>query len=121
MHTLTATLLLIMFLPLNLPLLLVTDDQAGHHTLHHSLENHLSGQEVQVIPKTVAAFCPMCNLRCSCLVPCCDIFFDFSYSTSSNLSARASRPPSGLVRLCRIASGIVPSNQNLYKLEKQSG
>jgi hypothetical protein len=27
----------------------------------------------------------------------------------------------GLVRLCRIASGIVSTNQNLYKLEKQSG
>jgi hypothetical protein len=28
---------------------------------------------------------------------------------------------SGLVHLCRIAPGIVPTNQNLYKLEKQSG
>jgi hypothetical protein len=27
----------------------------------------------------------------------------------------------GLVRLCRIAPGIVPPNQSLYKLEKQSG
>jgi hypothetical protein len=27
----------------------------------------------------------------------------------------------GLVRLCRIAPGIVPANQSLYKLEKQSG
>jgi hypothetical protein len=27
----------------------------------------------------------------------------------------------GLVRLCRIAPGIVPVNQSLYKLEKQSG
>jgi hypothetical protein len=29
--------------------------------------------------------------------------------------------PLGLVRLCRIAPGIVPLNQSLYKLEKQSG
>jgi hypothetical protein len=29
--------------------------------------------------------------------------------------------PLGLVRLCRIAPGIVPANQSLYKLEKQSG
>jgi hypothetical protein len=29
--------------------------------------------------------------------------------------------PLGLVRLCRIAPGIVPANQRLYKLEKQSG
>jgi hypothetical protein len=28
---------------------------------------------------------------------------------------------SGLVRLCRITPGIVPANQSLYKLEKQSG
>jgi hypothetical protein len=28
---------------------------------------------------------------------------------------------SGLVRLGRIAPGIVPGNQSLYKLEKQSG
>jgi hypothetical protein len=27
----------------------------------------------------------------------------------------------GLVRLRRIAPGIVPANQSLYKLEKQSG
>jgi hypothetical protein len=27
----------------------------------------------------------------------------------------------GLVRFHRIAPGIVPANQNLYKLEKQSG
>jgi hypothetical protein len=27
----------------------------------------------------------------------------------------------GLVRFYRIAPGIVPTNQNLYKLEKQSG
>jgi hypothetical protein len=27
----------------------------------------------------------------------------------------------GLVRLCRIVPGIVPANQSLYKLEKQSG
>jgi hypothetical protein len=27
----------------------------------------------------------------------------------------------GLVRLCRIAPEIVPTNQSLYKLEKQSG
>jgi hypothetical protein len=27
----------------------------------------------------------------------------------------------GLVRLCWITPGIVPANQNLYKLEKQSG
>jgi hypothetical protein len=27
----------------------------------------------------------------------------------------------GLVRLCWIAPGIVPANQSLYKLEKQSG
>jgi hypothetical protein len=27
----------------------------------------------------------------------------------------------GLVRLYRIAPGIVPANQSLYKLEKQSG
>jgi hypothetical protein len=27
----------------------------------------------------------------------------------------------GLVRLCRIAPEIVPVNQSLYKLEKQSG
>jgi len=26
-----------------------TDDQAGHHTLHHRLGNHLSEQEVQVV------------------------------------------------------------------------
>jgi hypothetical protein len=29
--------------------------------------------------------------------------------------------PFGLVRLCRIAPGIVPPNQSLYKLKKQSG
>jgi hypothetical protein len=29
--------------------------------------------------------------------------------------------PLGLVRFRRIAPGIVPLNQNLYKLEKQSG
>jgi hypothetical protein len=29
--------------------------------------------------------------------------------------------PSGLVRFRWIALGIVPANQNLYKLEKQSG
>jgi hypothetical protein len=28
---------------------------------------------------------------------------------------------SGLIRLCRITPGIVPANQSLYKLEKQSG
>jgi hypothetical protein len=27
----------------------------------------------------------------------------------------------GLVRFCRIAPGIVPATQSLYKLEKQSG
>jgi hypothetical protein len=27
----------------------------------------------------------------------------------------------GLIRLCRIAPGIIPSNQSLYKLEKQFG
>lgn len=56
----------IMFLPLNLPLFLVTDDQASHHTLHHSLGNHLSEQEVQVIPKILDTFFPMCNLSCFC-------------------------------------------------------
>ena len=34
---------------------------------------------------------------------------------------RAMRVGLGLVRLHRIASGIVPVNQSLYKLEKQSG
>jgi hypothetical protein len=29
--------------------------------------------------------------------------------------------PLGLVRLHRIVPGIVPANQSLYKLEKQSG
>jgi hypothetical protein len=36
-------------------------------------------------------------------------------------SALVTLTPLGLVRFCRIAPGIVPANQSLYKLEKQSG
>jgi hypothetical protein len=35
--------------------------------------------------------------------------------------SRHVREPLGLVRFRRIAPGIVPANQSLYKLEKQSG
>ena len=83
-----------LFLVMNLPLFLITDDQAGHHTLHHSLGNHLSEQEVQVISKILATFCPVFNFELL-FVPCCwKKKNDFSYSTSLNLSVRPSRPPS---------------------------
>jgi len=42
----------LLFLPLNFTIdcfLHATDDQAGHHTLHHRLGNHLSEQEVKVV------------------------------------------------------------------------
>jgi hypothetical protein len=35
---------------------LAADDQAGHYTLHHSLGNHLSEQEVQVLLRFLLTF-----------------------------------------------------------------
>jgi hypothetical protein len=46
---------------------------------------------------------------------------DFKVSTPIYRSNPRVRVPLGLVRFRRIAPGIVPANQSLYKLEKQSG
>jgi hypothetical protein len=44
-----------------------------------------------------------------------------SRKTTTQPGADARTSGLGLVRLRRIAPGIVPANQSLYKLEKQSG
>jgi hypothetical protein len=46
----------------------------------------------------------------------------YHHQAAFSLTGLAHSGPSlGLVRLRRIASGIVPANHSLYKLEKQSG
>jgi hypothetical protein len=53
------------------------------------------------------------------LVRCTIFSFGFGFPDSN--PANCCAPQLGLVRLHRIALGIVPANQSLYKLEKQSG